>query len=198
MHEFNMLQIVLIRPGRTDYDAQERIQGTLDIPLNEEGRADATQAVELLREQGIEAIYAPLSEPSHQTAEIIAEALHVKCRKLDRLPNLNHGLWQGMLVQDVRTKQPKVYRQWQEQPETVCPPEGEMLGDVEQRVRVSLAKLIKKHKEGVIGVCVPEPLLSIARRIIAHTALGDLWRPRNGHGLLEVLPVESEVVQTST
>ena len=29
-----MIQIVLIRPGSTDYDEQGRIQGTLDIPLS--------------------------------------------------------------------------------------------------------------------------------------------------------------------
>ena len=33
-----MLQIVLIRPGCTDFEEQGRIQGTLDIPLNEQGR----------------------------------------------------------------------------------------------------------------------------------------------------------------
>ncbi|MBN2581297.1 MAG: histidine phosphatase family protein [Pirellulales bacterium] len=183
-----MLQIVLIRPGRTDYDAQERIQGTLDIPLSEEGQADAAQTAELLREKAVEAIYASACEPSHQTAEIIAEALDVKLRKLG-LENINLGLWQGMRVDDVRTKQPKVYRQWQEQPETVCPPKGEMLGDAEERVRISLAKLLKKHKEGVIALCLPEPLLSLARRLITREELGDLWKPRNGHGPLEVLQV---------
>jgi broad specificity phosphatase PhoE len=186
-----MLQIVLIRPGRTDYDVQERIQGTLEIPLNEEGRADAAQAAELLREKGIETIYAPASEPSHQTAQIIAKALDVKLRKLG-VQNLNLGLWQGMLVGDVRTKQPKVYRQWQEQPETICPPDGEMLADAEQRVRASLVKLLKKHKEGTIALCIPEPLFSLVRRLITHQALGDLWRPRNGHGPVEFLPVAPE------
>ena len=38
-----MLQIVLIRPGSTDYDRQERIQGTLDIPLDKQGTAELTQ-----------------------------------------------------------------------------------------------------------------------------------------------------------
>ncbi len=43
------------------------------------------------------------------------------------MQNLNLGLWQGMQVAEVRHKQPKVYRQWQEQPENVCPPDGEMI-----------------------------------------------------------------------
>ncbi len=56
----------------------------------------------------------------------ISEALGLKLKKLDHMENLNQGLWQGVLIDDVRVKQPKVYRQWQEHPETVCPPEGEM------------------------------------------------------------------------
>ena len=117
-----MLQVVLIRPGCTDYDAQQRIQGSLDIPLNEQGANEVTQTAAGLRDKGLETIYSPVSQPALQTAEMLAKILGVKCKKIDRLPNLNQGLWQGMLVDDVRHKQPKVYRQWQEQPENVCPP----------------------------------------------------------------------------
>ena len=36
-----MTQVVLIRPGATVYDEQNRVQGILDIPLSERGRAEA-------------------------------------------------------------------------------------------------------------------------------------------------------------
>ena len=189
-----MLHIVLIRPGSTDYDVQERIQGSLDIPLNEQGTAEVAQAVEQLRDKGIETVYSPVSQPSLQTAEIIAKALGIKRKKIERLESLNQGLWQGMLVEDVRHKQPKVYRQWQEQPENVCPPDGEMLSQADERVRAALVKLLKRHKEGVIGLVVPEPLLSLARRFITHGELGDLWKAPNGHGRFEVLTIEPEEV----
>jgi broad specificity phosphatase PhoE len=189
-----MLKIALIRPGTTDYDAQERIQGTLDIPLNEQGLAEAAQTAEDLRDKGLEVIYAPPSEPAFHTAQTISETLDIKMRKLVRMENLNQGLWQGMLVKDVRRKHPKVYRQWQEQPENVCPPEGEMLGAAEQRVRLAMLKLLKRHKEGMIGICVPEPLLSLVRRFIVHGELGDLWKPTNGHGRVEILQIEPEEV----
>ena len=99
-----------------------------------------------------------------------------------------------MLVEDVRHKQPKVYRQWQEQPENVCPPEGEMLGQADERVRNAIVKLLKRRKEGVIGLVLPEPLLSLARRFITHGALGDLWKAPNGHGRFEVLDVDLDEV----
>ena len=54
-----MLRIVLIRPGSTDYDVQKLIQGCLDIPLNEQGQAEASLLGEHLKDQGIECLYAP-------------------------------------------------------------------------------------------------------------------------------------------
>jgi broad specificity phosphatase PhoE len=189
-----MFQLVLIRPGSTDYDVQERILGSLDIPLNERGMAEVAQTVEQLRDKGMELIFAPVSQPSLQTAEVIAKALDIKRKKIDRLENLNMGLWQGMLVEDVRHKQPKVYRQWQEQPEIVCPPEGEMLGQADERVRDAMVKLLKRRKEGVIGLVLPEPLLSLARRFITHEPLGDLWKAPNGHGRFEILNVDPDEV----
>jgi broad specificity phosphatase PhoE len=187
-----MLQIVLIRPGSTDYDVQERILGSLDIPLNEKGLAEVAETAEKLRDKGIEVVFAPVSQPSLQTAEFIAKALKIKCKEIARLENHNQGLWQGMLVEDVRHKQPKVYRQWQEQPENVCPPEGEMLGEADDRVRTAIAKLMKRRKEGVIGLVLPEPLASLARRFLAHEPIGDLWKAPNGHGPFQVYSVDPD------
>jgi probable phosphoglycerate mutase len=189
-----MLQVVLIRPGCTDYDAQQRIQGSLDIPLNERGASEVAQTAENLRDKALETIYAPVSQPAQQTAEMLAKILGVKHKKIERLQNLNQGLWQGMLVEDVHYKQPKVYRQWQEQPENVCPPDGEMLAEADDRVRTALVKLLKRHKEGAIGLVLPEPLLSLARRFIAHAELGDLWKAPLGRDRFEVLAIMPEEV----
>jgi broad specificity phosphatase PhoE len=189
-----MLTIVLIRPGSTDYDVHERILGSLDIPLNDRGVAEVAETVKELSDKGLEVIFTPATQPSLQTAEAIAKALEIKLKKIERLENHNQGLWQGMLVEDVRHKQPKVYRQWQEQPENVCPPEGEMLGEADERVRTAIVKLLKRRKEGVIGLVLPEPLLSLARRFLTHEPLGDLWKGPNGHGRFEIHQVDAEEI----
>ncbi len=41
-----MLTVILIRPGSTDFDEQGRIQGTLDVPLNEQGAAEVGRLAE--------------------------------------------------------------------------------------------------------------------------------------------------------
>jgi broad specificity phosphatase PhoE len=185
-----MLRIVLIRPGSTDYDLEERIQGTLDIPLSAEGQSEVAALADQLKEKGIETIYASASQSGRQTAELIAQRLGLRVKRLVRMKNLDYGLWQGLPVSEVRHKQPKVYRQWQEQPENVCPPEGEMLSQAEERVRACLVKLLRRNKEGVIAVVVPEPLASLVRRFVKNDELGDLWKALAGHGRWEVLDVE--------
>lgn len=189
-----MFQILLIRPGCTEFDQQGRVQGTLDIPLCEDGRQEVEAIVSQLSGQPIAAIYSSPAQSAHQTADVLAAAHDLKVKVLDKLPNLDHGLWQGMLVADVKAKQPKVYRQWLDQPETVCPPQGETVSEAKQRVQAALAKLIKKHRsEGVAALVVPEPLASIVRHVVRHDDLGNLWQCGHESAHWELIEVPEAV-----
>lgn len=188
-----MVQIVLIRPGSTDYDEQGRIQGNLDIPLSQQGADEVKRLIEQLRGEQLPVLYSSPCQAAWQTASQIADALGIKLKKLDKMQNLDHGLWQGMLVDDVKRKQPKVYRQWQDQPEIICPPEGEMLTGAHQRVQNALTKILKKHKEGKIGLVLPEPLASLAHAYLCQSELGDLWKSTCVCGSWETLTVEADL-----
>jgi phosphoserine phosphatase len=191
-----MVRIILIRPGSTDYDEQGRVQGTLDIPLSDHGMVQVKQLAEQLRACGMEAIYASATEPARQTADTLGASLGLKVKRLDQFQNLDHGLWQGLLIDEVRRKYPKVYRQWQEQPESVCPPEGETLSQAEERIRPVIAKLLKRHKECAVGLVVAEPLATLVRAVVKHVAVGDLWKAASEHAPWEVLEVTAEQVFT--
>jgi broad specificity phosphatase PhoE len=175
-----MAQLVLIRPGSTDYDLQGRIQGTLDVPLSDQGRDEVLRAVDGLRGRSLTAIYCAPCEAAQQTADILGQALQVKVKPIDNLRNLDQGLWQGMLVDEVRVKQPKVYRQWQEHPENVCPPQGEMLSEAAERIDDAIERLAKKHRSGSIGLVIPEPLATLLANRLSGGELGDLWKSQNG------------------
>ncbi len=185
-----MSQVVLILPGATDYELQGRIHGDLDIPLCEEGRAEVERISREVQDLGLEVIYSSCCSSAVQTAEGIGKALGLKVKKLDNLENLDHGLWQGLLIDEVKQKQPRVYRQWQEQPESVCPPEGETIDHARGRVEAALAKVLKKHKDGVFGLVVPEPLASVVREHLGQGDLGDLWQANCEHGRWGLITVE--------
>jgi len=166
--------------------------------LSEQGSAEVARVIEEVRPLNLEAVYTSNCQPALQTAQAIAKALGVKLKKLDQMRNLNHGLWQGMLIDEVRRKQPKVYRQWQETPQFICPPEGEMLDQAAQRVRAAMAKLLKRHKEGAIGLVVPEPLASLVRCFLDQREIGDLWKATAEHGHWESLDVQPDVLAHSS
>lgn len=163
-----MLSLLLIRSGRTEYDCQGRIQGTLDVPLSEDGRlevlAGASQLIDAHTK--VVALYAGPCRSAQETAEILGEQLKLKVKTIDSLHNVDQGLWQGLLFDEVKSKQPKVYRQWQEKPDTVCPPEGETLHEVRDRLKKALAKLSKKHKVGTVALVLGQPLVSVLRAMV--------------------------------
>jgi len=185
-----MSQIVLILPGATDFELQGRIHGDLDLPLCPEGREEAGRVGRELQDLGIEVLYTSCCSSARETADAIGAALGVKIKKLDNMQNLDQGLWQGLLVEEVKQKQPKVYRQWLEQPETMCPPDGETIDSARERVAAVVTKLLKKHAGGVIGLVVPEPLASVVREHLGDGELGDLWRATCEHGCWSVIVVD--------
>jgi broad specificity phosphatase PhoE len=189
-----MLTVILIRPGSTDFDEQGRIQGTLDVPLNQHGGDEVARLVEELRSSGMGAVYHAPCASAQQTAEALAAALSLKPKRLDQMENLNHGLWEGMRVEEVKRKHPKVYRQFQDQPDSVCPPQGETLDTARARVQATLRKLLRKHRDGVIGIIVPEPLARLVRSQLNRSELGDLWTAGEEHGRWEAIEVEPALV----
>jgi probable phosphoglycerate mutase len=187
-----MLELLLVRPGTTDFDLEERILGTLDVPLSKEADPEIAKMVREFSGQSIDAVYASPSQSSVQTAEHIGNVLSMKSKTLSRLINLNMGLWQGMLVEEVKRKQPKVFKQWLSQPTTICPPEGEMLQTAQQRVEAALAKIFKKHKDGKVIIVAPEPLASLIGSVSRKTQLKDVCQPNGGRW--EAIELETPVL----
>jgi probable phosphoglycerate mutase len=95
---------------------------------------------------------------------------------LSELQNLDHGLWHGKLIDEVKHSQPKAFRQLQDHPETVCPPEGEPVGAALDRVKAVIQRLRRKHASGVVALVVPEPLAQLVLSVINNCEVGDLWK----------------------
>ena len=188
--------LVVIRSGATDYDLQGRIRGTLDIPLCEEGAAaaerDAADLAAASAARPISALYAAPTVCAAETARIVGRALGLRPRTAAGLGNLDQGLWQGMLVDDIRRKQPRLYRQWQDNPWSVSPPEGELLEDACGRVEDALVKLLKRHAGGRVALVVPPPLDQIVRWLVAGESIGDLWSCAAAERCVNELPLAAQ------
>ena len=87
----------LVRHGQTDWNAERRLQGATDIPLNDVGRGQARDAVGILEPYEWDAIVSsPLSRAA-ETADLIAEGLGLKvARRVPELTERSFGPAEGM------------------------------------------------------------------------------------------------------
>ena len=87
-----------LRHGETDWNAQGRSQGNIDIPLNATGIAQARAAGPLLRNRGITTIIASPLSRARVTAEIVAESLGLPVALDPDLKEVGFGVQEGQTM----------------------------------------------------------------------------------------------------
>ena len=182
-----MPTVVVIRPGCTDFDEQHRIQGALDRPLNPRGEEQVRKLVDELKALPLECLYSAPGEPARSTAEEIGRQLGIPVKTVKGLQNLNQGLWQGLQIEDIRRKFPRVFKQWQETPEAVCPPEGETIGEAVERIRDALRKPLKRKEP--VGIVASDPLATLIACLLkgCRLDLHDCYEVAAPHELIDII-----------
>jgi len=117
--------ILLARHGETDWNAAGRWQGQTDIPLNENGQAQARALAERLRSEGIAAIASSDLLRACTTAEIVAEVLGLGVSHRDpALREQGFGRFEGLTRDECQTRYPESWARYVAD-SGKCPPEGE-------------------------------------------------------------------------
>lgn len=186
-----MSRLILIRPGSTDFDDQQRIKGSLDIPLNDRGTHQAEQTADDLENIDIDVIYSAPCMSAQQTSKCVGKKHKAKIKVEDNLRNISRGLWQGKCINELKKNQPRIYKQWQERPDTVTPPNGESLQEAKLRISKCLNKISKRHNGHPIAIVIPEPMASIVAMIATGGPQVDLWQAECKCGTWEQLDWQS-------
>lgn len=155
------LRIIIVKPGATELDEQGRIVGSLDVPLSESGEQQAKDAAAELAEIKLNAVYCSPSLAAQQTAVQLTLGTRIKVRIDANLKNMDHGLWHGKEINELQSNQPKLFRQWEENPASVCPPGGETTDELLPRVDSVLKTITRKHKTGTVVIVAPDPIASV-------------------------------------
>ena len=153
-----MTRIVLVRHGRTEWNKGQIFRGTVDIPLDDQGRKEAACARDWLKDETFHAAYSSPLCRAVETAEIILEPHGIHVVKNQGLTDLNYGDWQGKPNDEVIRLYPELVRQWKEAPHTVVFPNGEGLGEVRARCLKTAREVAARHPE--------ETVLLAAHRVV--------------------------------
>lgn len=171
-----MSQLILIRHGQTDWNRQKRIQGSLDMPLNEDGKKEAKSISGELANFKIDAVYSSPVSCSFNTASEVAVPHKVRVKKTKQLNDLDQGVWQGLLIDDVKKRYKKQYSLWKTSPTSGCPPKGESIKDASDRAISFVHKAVDQNKNGSICIVSGNIILSVIKCHLKNIELENMWK----------------------
>ena len=142
-------RLFFIRHGETDWNAEGRLQGQRDIPINARGREQAVEAAHRLREVrpdpgALPWIVSPLGR-TRETAELARAALGLDPTAYttdERLKEISFGRWEGFTWREIRKTEPEAARDRERGKWTLVPPGGESYVMLAERIRPWVAELV--------------------------------------------------------
>lgn len=144
-------QILAIRHGETDWNRDTRIQGQLDIPLNQRGRAQAQCLAEALQGTPVQAIYASDLSRAWQTAAALSP-LGAPMFADTRLRERHFGCFQGLTWQDIGQRWPEQSLRWRQRDPDFAAEGGESLRDFYRRCTEAVRDLAMAHPGQTIAI----------------------------------------------
>lgn len=165
--------LLFIRHGETDWNAEGRLQGQRDIPLNDKGRSQARRNGAALAEKiseiaSFDFVASPLGR-ARETMEIIRASLGLdpKAYRLEeRLQETSFGEWEGSTFEELSTRNPELIAERESDRFEFVPPGGESYRNLSDRVGPWLTNLERPTMavaHGGVGRVIRGRLLAVDR-----------------------------------
>lgn len=143
------LRIILVRHGETDWNRENRLQGRMDIPLNQKGKVQADALALALKDEALTAIYSSPLVRAMETARSIRRSHPFTPLFEERgLVDMSLGDFDGIEFGQWASDFPDFYKAWQTAPACLRMPGGETLQDVQKRAIETLDRAASLHPSG--------------------------------------------------
>ncbi len=185
----NGSRLLLVRHGETEWNRQKRFQGQIDVPLNNNGHAQARRASEFLATIKIDkAFSSPMLRPKDTALEILSKHPNINLELFDELKEISHGRWEGKFEHEIEAEFAGQLALWQAQPETVQMPEGENLQQVWDRVAVVWQKIVQSVPAGETALVVAHDAVNKAiLSLLFGFTPEQFWVFKQGNGGVSVI-----------
>jgi probable phosphoglycerate mutase len=158
-------RIIAIRHGETAWNVGTRLQGHLDIALNETGLWQAGRVAHALADESIDAIYASDLLRAWQTASAIAHSCQCSLTAHQGLRERGFGEFEGKTYAEIEATWPEMSEQWRKREPHWAPPGGESLATLRERVLNTASALAQQHLGGQMVLVAHGGVMDILYRL---------------------------------
>jgi probable phosphoglycerate mutase len=169
-------RLCLVRHGETAWNAEGRVQGQLDIPLNATGRAQARAVAAALAGEAFDAIWSSDLGRVRETAQPSAELLKKEIFLSEALRERHYGEFQGITYAEAKVRMPEDYARFRDKDLDFDFRTGESLQDFSRRCISVVEKLIAENPGKSLLVFTHGGVLEMAYR---HATGRGLQSPRD-------------------
>ena len=183
MRRMEATRIIAVRHGETAWNVDGRIQGQLDIGLNDTGRWQARRAGQALAGEPITAVYSSDLERAHDTARSIGDVVGIPVVPDTGLRERSFGMFEGKTFDEIHATWPEQADRWRKRiPEWQPPEGGESLLQLRERVTRTLQALAARHPGEQIVVVAHGGVLDALYRVATGQAVNSprTWQLPNG------------------
>ncbi len=166
-----LTRLVIVRHGETAWNRETRIQGQMDIGLNDRGRWQAERTGQALRDEGVDAVYSSDLLRASDTARAIAQACGLPLTLDEGLRERHFGRFQGLTHDEIASQWPAEARRWRERDPTYGPDGGEVLQAFYERVVSAAERLASRHPHQTIVLVAHGGVLDCFYRAATHVGL---------------------------
>ena len=159
-------RICLVRHGETLWNTERRIQGQIDIALNQHGLRQARAAGEFLRDESATALYSSDLSRAWATAHALAESTGLMANAMPALRERQYGVFEGLTYDEAKVAHPDIYARFESREPGFAVPGGESLEDISRRVISALGGLADKHRGETVLVVTHGGVLDVVNRFV--------------------------------
>ncbi|MBU1998803.1 MAG: histidine phosphatase family protein [Candidatus Omnitrophota bacterium] len=186
-------KILLIRHGSTDWNAQQRYCGFLDVELNNKGRLQARRLKKRLSVENVDKVYSSDRLRAIETAKIIfpEDVIHL----VEDLKEISFGIFEGLTYKEILKKHPQNYKKWVADPFNTAIPQGESLNIFKKRVLKAFNKVSKEHAGKSIAIVCHGGVTSVLINSVLKA--NDFWKYVPDSASLSILEKENSKFKLS-
>ncbi|MDY6966195.1 MAG: histidine phosphatase family protein [Halobacteriota archaeon] len=144
------MRLIFVRHGQTLWNKERRVQGISDIELSDFGKEQAECLSRCLKNEDIGAMYSSHLKRAKETAEIIGQFHDVEIEIEEGLCELNQGDFEGLAFEELMKKHSEFLRKWAIDPASMVMPNGESLGELQNRACQVIEDIAKNRKNAII------------------------------------------------